>query len=141
MLKVSNLRLAPETKMQSPSPLINLSVDRATFTLILGPVGSGKSTLLKAMLGEIGDNHRSSGNVEARNPFMAYCAQTPWLQNGTIRDNIVGPSDFDEDWYRRMLWFCDLDEDLAQMPDRDLSKIGSRGITLSGGQRHRIVST
>jgi ATP-binding cassette subfamily C (CFTR/MRP) protein 1 len=140
MLQVSNLRLAPEIKVELPQPLINFSVDRATFTLVLGPVGSGKSTLLKAMLGEIGSNYRSNGIVEARSPFMAYCAQTPWLQNGTIRDNIVGPNDFDEEWYYRVIWLCDLSEDIAQMPNKDLSEAGSRGITLSGGQKHRIVS-
>ena len=140
VLKVSNLRLAPETEVELPPPLIKFSVDRATFTLVLGPVGSGKSTLLKAMLGETGENHRSSGKVEARSPFMAYCAQTPWLQSGTIRDNIVGPNDFDEEWYRRVIWLCDLSEDIAQMPHTDFSEAGSRGITLSGGQKHRIVS-
>jgi ATP-binding cassette subfamily C (CFTR/MRP) protein 1 len=140
MLHVSDLHLAPRTKEDLPQSSINFSVDSARFTLVLGPVGSGKSTILKAMLGEIGDNHRSSGKVEATSPFMAYCAQTPWLQNGSIRNNIVGPSDFDGDWYYRVLWLCDLTKDIAQMPNGDLSEAGSRGITLSGGQKHRIVS-
>ncbi len=46
----------------------------------------------------------------------------------------------DEVWYKKVIHVCDLEEDLDQMPDGDQTVIGSRGITLSGGQKHRIVS-
>ena len=38
-----------------------------------------------------------------------------------------------------MLRVCDLDPDLSQMPDGDDSLVGNRGLTLSGGQKHRIA--
>lgn len=71
---------------------------------------------------------------------MAYCSQTPWIYEGTIRDNIVGCSELDNPWYQSVLRCCDLDEDIGRMPDGDAAAVGSGGSKLSGGQRQRIVS-
>ncbi|KAM0548793.1 hypothetical protein ACHAPJ_009790 [Fusarium lateritium] len=114
---------------------INVEVPLGKFTLIVGPVGSGKSTLLKAFLGEVGV---MSGSVQISNPEIAYCDQTPWHMNGTVRDSILAFSHVDERWYQQVLNACALKEDLAQLPKGDLSTIGSKGIVLSGGQSQRV---
>jgi ABC-type bacteriocin/lantibiotic exporter with double-glycine peptidase domain len=137
VLSVSNLALKPEMHSDGVQSLINFTMSRATITMILGPLGSGKTTILKAILGE---SRLNNGTIGVNSPYMAYCAQNPWLQSGTIRDNITAPSIFDEENYRKVLWLCVLDEDIEQMPDKDLSEVGSRVLALSGGQRHRIVS-
>ncbi|KAF4342275.1 multidrug resistance [Fusarium beomiforme] len=114
---------------------INIEAPLGKFTLIVGPVGSGKSTLLKAFLGEV---TVMAGSVQISNSEMAYCDQTPWHMNGTVRDSIMGFSRVDERWYQRVLDACALKEDLAQLPKGDLSIIGSKGIALSGGQSQRV---
>jgi ATP-binding cassette, subfamily C (CFTR/MRP), member 1 len=67
----------------------------ATLTIVVGPVGCGKSTLLKGLLGE---TPMSRGSLSVPSSYIAYCDQTPWIINGTIRKNIIAASDFDNAW-------------------------------------------
>jgi ATP-binding cassette, subfamily C (CFTR/MRP), member 1 len=136
-LSVSDLVVAPSSDPRPANHPITFDATKGTVTMIMGPVGSGKSTLLKAILGEISPK---SGTVGIGTPFVGYCSQAPWLQNCSIRDNIVGANEFDREWYRSIIRVCSLEEDLSQMPQKDLTIVGSRGITLSGGQKHRVVS-
>ncbi|RAH64749.1 P-loop containing nucleoside triphosphate hydrolase protein, partial [Aspergillus aculeatinus CBS 121060] len=116
---------------------ITVNIPRSQLTQISGPVGSGKSALLRAMLGEM-DLLRGSVEKNVRNP--AYCHQSPWLLNSSIRENIVGPDqDLDIELYRKALWACELDHDLREIIEGDHTKVGSSGVTLSGGQKQRIA--
>lgn len=126
------------TKASDPV-LKNVTVRIATnaFNAIVGPTASGKSALLLALLGEMvssgpSQDHRFSDT-------MAYCAQSPWLENRTVRENILGVSSYDHAWYQKVLWACCLQRDLAQLEQKDNTKMGTRGLNLSGGQKHRIV--
>jgi ATP-binding cassette subfamily C (CFTR/MRP) protein 1 len=139
VVSVRNVVLKIPTVDESTSPPINFSMRRGAITLIVGPVGCGKTTLLKAVLGELSSQTDSQSTVGITSPFMGYCSQTPWLQNAAIRQIIIGPNSFEQEWYNKVVWLCELEEDISQMPDGDSSEIGSRGVTLSGGQRHRIV--
>ncbi|CAI7576605.1 unnamed protein product [Penicillium manginii] len=114
---------------------ITLTVPRGSFTMLIGPSGCGKSTLLKALLGEISP---IQGKVELNSASVAFCDQTPWHMNGTIKDSIVAMSDYDPKWYASVIQACALEEDLGQFPRGDRSVIGSKGIALSGGQSQRI---
>lgn len=114
---------------------ITLTVPRGSFTMLVGPSGSGKSTLLKALLGEIS---ATEGKVELNSASVAFCDQTPWHMNGTIKDSIVAMSDYDPKWYASVIQACALEEDLSQFPRGDRSVIGSKGIAISGGQSQRI---
>ncbi|KAH7329602.1 P-loop containing nucleoside triphosphate hydrolase protein [Stachybotrys elegans] len=115
---------------------IHAEIPKGKFTMLVGPVGSGKSTLLKALLGEV---NVMSGTIQIGTSEIAYCDQTPWHMNGTVRDSIVAFSGVDEPWYQRVLEACALQQDLTQFPNRDLTSIGSKGIVLSGGQSQRIA--
>ncbi|KAH8804690.1 ABC transporter-like protein [Xylogone sp. PMI_703] len=115
---------------------INVIFKRSTFTMIVGPVGSGKSIMLKSLLGEI---NNAKGFVHVSSRYAAYCDQTPWLLNATIKRNIIGyANEFDPKWYSQVLHACALDEDIARLPLGDESNVGSKGITLSGGQKQRL---
>lgn len=116
---------------------IDLSIQRKTLTAIVGRVGCGKSSLLKAMTGEL---RIRTGRIIIRTNSVAYCDQTPWLQNITIRDNIIGQSPLDEDWLATVIRACALDEDCSVFPQKDHSIVGSGGVALSGGQKQRVVS-
>ncbi len=127
-------------KAESPEVLraIHLDIDQGSLVIVIGPVGSGKSTLLKALAGDITP---VKGLVRLNCPEVAYCQQTPWLANSTVREAITGSSNLhDEDWYCTVRACCDLNEDIAGFPGGDEWKMGSAGITLSGGQKQRIVS-
>lgn len=89
------------------------------------------------MLGEV---PCLGGRVELSSESVAYCDQTPWHMNGTIRESITALSPFDSNWYASVINACALEEDLAQFPKRDQAVIGSKGVALSGGQSQRIVS-
>ncbi|KAL4865755.1 hypothetical protein BDV12DRAFT_174033 [Aspergillus spectabilis] len=115
---------------------INVSIARESFVMVIGPVGSGKSTLLHSMLGEV---PHTTGLVTIQEVDTAFCAQTPWLTNTNVRDNILGGSHFDAGWYKTVVKACALHRDFAQLPHGDRSAIGSKGILLSGGQKGRLA--
>lgn len=75
--------------------------------------------------------------VEVRGT-TAYVAQTAWIQNGTIQDNILFGSPMNRTKYEDILQRCALEPDLAQMEFGDQTEIGERGINMSGGQKQRI---
>ncbi|KAF2649718.1 P-loop containing nucleoside triphosphate hydrolase protein, partial [Lophiostoma macrostomum CBS 122681] len=107
------------------------------FTVVLGPTGSGKSTFLETLLEE---TVSLRGFSDRRFSSAAYCAQVPWLTNGSIRDNIVTNAlgVVDEDWYATVLWACGLENDIATFPHKDRTLVGNGGNNLSGGQRQRV---
>ena len=118
---------------------VTLSIGIGSIVIITGATGSGKTTLLRTI---IGDLQPETGTTLVTSRAMAYCAQSPWLGNGTIRDIIAGPPGSnvtDEDWYRRVIRACDLEFDLRKLPAGDRTLIGNGGTTLSGGQRQRVV--
>lgn len=117
---------------------INMAVPEGKFSMIIGPVGCGKSTLLKAILGELPPS--PDGSVYTGTDQVAYCDQTAWHVNDTIRNSIIAASEFDEKWYSTVLQACALHEDMRQLPQGDQTMIGSKGVALSGGQGQRIVS-
>jgi ABC-type bacteriocin/lantibiotic exporter with double-glycine peptidase domain len=105
--------------------------------MLVGTVGSGKSTLLKSLLGEL---RFESGGISVATKNMAYCSQSPWLPNATVREIVCGiPGHEDLEWYRTVLHACAFDQDVLALPNNDDTLIGSRGVTLSGGQKQRLV--
>ncbi|RSL46129.1 hypothetical protein CEP54_013989 [Fusarium duplospermum] len=119
--------------------LKNISADAPAgkLTLVIGPVASGKSTFCKALLGEV---PFSSGDVilPSSQAIIGYCEQTPFLQNGTIRENIIWHSAYSQKRYVQVLDACLLWADLDILPEGDATTIGSSGIMLSGGQKQRV---
>ncbi|KAH6702083.1 P-loop containing nucleoside triphosphate hydrolase protein [Leptodontidium sp. MPI-SDFR-AT-0119] len=118
---------------------INLDIPTLQLTLVVGPVGSGKSTLCKALLGEVpvveGQVIIDSSTVSRR---IGYCDQVPYLSNTSIKNNIIGFSDFRKARYEEVIRATILEPDFAILPRGDETIIGSDGISLSGGQKQRV---
>ncbi|OTA90463.1 hypothetical protein M434DRAFT_77909 [Hypoxylon sp. CO27-5] len=117
---------------------INIAIPRGSLTIVVGPIASGKSSLCKALLGEI-PYHRGTVKMATRFPRVGYCDQTPFLSNGSIRDNIVGYSPFDAERYAEVIDGTMLSIDFKTLPQEDMTNVGSNGITLSGGQKQRVA--
>ncbi|KAF9966127.1 hypothetical protein BGZ70_003222 [Mortierella alpina] len=113
---------------------INIHVPRNSLVAIVGPVGSGKSSLLQAMVGNM---NQCRGNL-VRGASIGYASQTPWIQNATIRENILFDTPMDEDRYWRVVKACSLERDLEGFKYQDETLIGERGVNLSGGQKARL---
>lgn len=74
--------------------------------------------------------------------FFSGCAlvtQNPWVQRGTIRDNILFGKSFNNTWYKYVIDGCALNQDIEVLNGGDLAKVGEGGMTLSGGQRARVA--
>ncbi len=117
---------------------INICIRRSKIIAAVGATGSGKSLLLQAILGDV---NLISGEIFVHANIMAYCGQTAWLQNISIRNNILGQRDMDTPWYNRIVDACLLNEDLQHFPEGDAYLVGNNGSNLSGGQKHRVVRT
>ena len=99
---------------------------------IVGEVGSGKSSLLQAILGEMKNNGDNAVEV---NGAVTYAAQTAYIFNATVRDNITFGRKFDRDVYESVLDACCLRPDLGILQKGDTTEIGEQGINLSGGRK------
>jgi len=115
---------------------LNLAFPRGELSLVSGPTGCGKTSLLMALLGEMCTV--SGTAILDHTSGVAYVAQTAWLQNDTIRNNILFGEKYDEERYKKVLYQCALDPDLAVLDAGDETEVGEKGITLSGGQKQRI---
>ncbi|ESN96295.1 hypothetical protein HELRODRAFT_163344 [Helobdella robusta] len=113
---------------------INLKIRKKSLTAIVGQVGLGKSSLLSAALG---DMEKRSGRV-ITNGRIGYVSQQAWIENATLRDNILFGKPFDEDKYNQIIEACALKQDLIVLAAGDMTEIGEKGINLSGGQKQRV---
>ncbi|KAF9434197.1 hypothetical protein BGZ76_008408 [Entomortierella beljakovae] len=113
---------------------INLTIKRGSLTLVVGRVGEGKSSLVGALLGEM---HKYSGSVQSFGS-LAYVAQSAWILNDTVRNNILFGRPYDKERYLKTIRSCALVPDFKMLLNGDKTVIGEKGINLSGGQKQRI---
>lgn len=103
---------------------------------MVGKVGSGKSSLLSSLLGEMNKLDESSHvNISGT---IAYVPQQAWIQNATVKSNIIFGSELDSTLYDATINACELSTDLSVLAHGDSTEIGEKGINLSGGQKQRI---
>ncbi|XP_017461904.1 PREDICTED: multidrug resistance-associated protein 1-like, partial [Rhagoletis zephyria] len=116
---------------------INFAVPHGSLVAIVGTVGSGKSSLLSGILG---DMEKIKGNVNV-NGRIAYVPQQAWIQNASLKANVVFTSNFEnaeEPRYQEVIRACCMEPDIAILADGDRTELGAKGINLSGGQKARI---
>ncbi len=113
---------------------LTFRVPRGSFVAVVGTVGAGKSSVLSALLGEM---EKTSGEVRLHDR-LSYVPQQAFIQNATVRDNILFGQPLDRERYDSVLKHCALEDDLAFLPAGDETEIGEKGINLSGGQKQRV---
>lgn len=135
---------------------VNVEFPSNSLSIISGPTGSGKSLLLAAILGEVDllegtvtaprpppTDQRFDNKATAANwlipSSVAFVSQTPWIENASIKDNILFGLPYDETRYTKVIAACALEQDLGMLDDGDLTEVGAQGISLSGGQKWRLT--
>ncbi|XP_065826757.1 multidrug resistance-associated protein 1-like [Oscarella lobularis] len=113
---------------------VSLSVKPKKLVAVVGHVGAGKSSLISAFLGEM---EKDGGSVTLKGS-VAYASQQAWIQNATLRENILFGLPYDPEKYNRTIDVCALEPDLDVLPGGDMTEIGEKGINLSGGQKQRV---
>jgi len=124
--------------MEAPRPSlsdVSLTVANGELVVVVGRVASGKSTLAAGVFGLV---RRVKGEVVTQGT-CAYVPQDPQILNASVRGNIVFGSAFNEESFSSAIGSCCLEADLDQFADGDLTEIGEKGITISGGQRARVA--
>ncbi|KAF1813528.1 multidrug resistance-associated protein 1 [Eremomyces bilateralis CBS 781.70] len=114
---------------------INFSANKGDLVCAVGRVGAGKSSLLQSVLGGL---WKVNGEVIVRGT-TAYVAQTAWVMNASVRENIVFGYKWDPTFYQKTVKACALVDDFKTLPDGDQTEVGERGISLSGGQKARLT--
>ncbi len=133
-VEVSNATFTWDDPEKPTLKNINLKVPRGSLTAIVGIVGSGKSSTISSMLGEM---RKLQGSINV-NGTIGYVPQQAWIQNMSLRDNILFGQPMVVDRYGKVLKACALEADLKVLGNGDGTEIGENGINLSGGQKQRV---
>ncbi|CAD8193192.1 unnamed protein product [Paramecium pentaurelia] len=110
----------------------HFKIDNIVF--VGGKVGSGKSSFLLSLLNQM---KIQSGYFQVNQQF-SYVSQQSWLFKGTIRDNILMQSKYNDELYKQCLVQSNLIDDIQKYPEKDLFDVGPDGSKLSGGQKQRL---
>ena len=120
---------------------LNLLIKKGDLVTIIGETGTGKSCLINSILNNLELLNQDNPEVKYYyfSPNLSYASQDPWIMNGTIRDNIIFYSEFNEEKYNQVVNACQLDKDFNNFKHKDMTEVGSTGNNISGGQRARIA--
>jgi len=104
---------------------LSLSFKSGTLNMIIGRTGSGKSGLCNAIIGDLLSDKGERVVVRGR---LAYAPQVAFIQNMTVRDNILFGRPFDSAFYDRVVDACALRSDFDVLPGGDMCEIGAKGV-------------
>ncbi|XP_076579274.1 ATP-binding cassette sub-family C member 4-like [Chaetodon auriga] len=134
-VEIQDLTCYWDKSLDAPSlQNISFTLNSNKLLAVIGPVGAGKSSLLSSILGELPDE---KGVLKVKGQ-LTYAAQQPWVFPGTIRSNILFGKELNAKKYEQVIKACALKRDMELLPEGDLTLIGDRGATLSGGQKARV---
>jgi ABC-type multidrug transport system fused ATPase/permease subunit len=128
---------------------VELNIARGTIVGFVGPSGAGKTTLINLVLGLLtpsggrilADGRDIGENLRAWQACIGYVPQAVFLADDSLRRNIAfGLSDdeIDDNAVSRAVAGAQLADFVASLPDGLQTRVGERGVRLSGGQCQRI---
>ena len=72
------------------------------------------------------------------NGRCVYCPEKSWIFPGSLQKNITCGRPYREEHYKKVLYMCNLLEDITSFPDEDLTIIGEGGMKLSHVQQAKV---
>ncbi|MGM0906719.1 MAG: ABC transporter ATP-binding protein/permease [Pseudomonadota bacterium] len=130
-----SVQLTPKSVLLYP----DTDISAGTLTVLSGPSGSGKSTLIKVLLGQ----QPYSGTLELHESFgkecVAYFAQQPFLTASSIRNNVNQYQTHADADIIDVFEQLNLGTLLEQLSEGLDTRLGERGVGLSGGERRRVA--
>ena len=128
---------------------INLEIEKKSKICILGKTGSGKSTFVDLVIGLLKpdkgqvlvDGINIHNSLEAWQKKISYVPQSTFLTDSTILENItfgVDPKNVDFKKLDKAIKIANLDDMINNLPEKLQTKIGERGVMVSGGQAQRL---
>jgi len=135
---------------------VSLTFPAGELSVISGKTGSGKTLLLAAIIGEADllsgsiyvptppaaterQDHKANPSNWILPTSIAYVGQVPWIENATLKDNILFGMPYNKERYEKTLTACALNKDMASLADGDETELGVNGVNLSGGQKWRVT--
>jgi ATP-binding cassette subfamily B multidrug efflux pump len=128
---------------------VSLHIEAGRTAALVGRVGSGKSwmvNLIPRLVDPTGGSILLDGHdlreyrLEDLRRQIGYVPQEPILFTDTVRNNIVfGREDINEDLLDWALEVAQLKEEVAEFPKGIHTTIGTRGMSISGGQKQRLA--
>ena len=128
---------------------VTLSIPRGSFTVVTGRIGAGKTTLLRTLLGllprEAGEIRWNGRPVDDPASFFvpprcAYTAQVPRLFSLTLRENLLLGLPEERVDLEAAIRAAVLEQDIAALEHGLDTKVGPKGVKLSGGQIQRAAA-
>ncbi|KAJ3493432.1 hypothetical protein NLG97_g4735 [Lecanicillium saksenae] len=151
ILELQNADLAWDSSSATGFALreVSLKFPAGNLSIITGSTGSGKSLLVAGLLdeadicaGSLLAPFSSSSEKPAQASAVsstALVSQPPWIENCTVKENIIFGSKYNESRYGKVLKACALEKDIGVLPKGDDTVAGLNGAFLSGGQKWRVA--
>jgi len=127
---------------------LDITIRAGTLTVIAGRVGAGKTTLLRCLLGLLpvksgavywNGQRLDQPDLALVPPRAAYVPQVPHLFSDSLLENIALGMRLGDDLVSQAVTGAALDRDVQGMPAGLETRIGPRGVRLSGGQAQRAA--
>lgn len=127
---------------------ISICIKKGEMTALVGPSGSGKSTIVNLILrlydptnGKIVVNgmNLKEYDVNSYRDIVGYVGQDPFIFNASIRENIIFGKDYSDTEMIEATKLAHAHEFIMEFPHGYDTIVGDQGITLSGGEKQRIV--
>lgn len=149
-IELRGVVFAYENSREAKIEIPRARIAAGKIVAIAGPSGSGKSTLVDILLGLLEPTEGTvlidgvvldNNNREAWQANIGYVPQQVYLLDDTVAANIVFGRDTvpDDDRVRRAARDASIDTFIESLPDGYQTRVGERGVLLSGGQAQRIA--
>ena len=147
---LNNISFKYENSKRTILNNVSLEIFKGQSVGIIGETGSGKSTLIDLILGVLEPNEGEvlidgkkleENNLNSWHSNIGYIPQDLFLTNDTIKKNIalgIPDEEIDNIVLDQSVKIANLEKFISKLENKLETKVGERGIKISGGEKQRI---